>query len=221
MHKNTVRPRDGINTYILAIAAGFCVAVIGCTWATLDEQAVLATEITPIHREAIPVSEMTVSVMESAEPEVIIPPVSAEEIRVESEQILAEYEVDLPAEIREICEEAGSVYGICPELLEAIAWRESRYQTDAVNGDCTGIMQVSSRWHQDRMERIGATDLYNARDCIMTAADYLAELSREHSVATALMIYNGDARAREEGYVSQYAEDILIVSAALERAHGK
>ena len=40
---------------------------------------------------------------------------------------------------------AGWVYGIEPATLERLAWRESRYQCEAVNGSHCGAWQVSTR----------------------------------------------------------------------------
>lgn len=157
---------------------------------------------------------------ETEEEEKVIPPVSNETIIAEAEATLEEYEVNVPEDVRTYCEEIGAQYHICPELLEAIAWRESRFQSDATNGTCTGIMQVSYEWHANRMAKVGAVSLTNTRDCILVAADYLSELFEEYGLAKSLMLYNGDARANEIGYLSSYASDILTVSEALERVHG-
>ena len=40
----------------------------------------------------------------------------------------------------------GEAYGFEPEFLKA------------VNGGCYGLMQVSTYWHADRMERLGVTE---------------------------------------------------------------
>ena len=40
-------------------------------------------------------------------------------------------------QIRELTETAGAEYNICPELLQAIAWRESNYIPDVDNGSWT------------------------------------------------------------------------------------
>lgn len=129
-------------------------------------------------------------------------------------------------QIRELTETAGAEYNICPELLQAIAWRESNYIPDVDNGSCKGLMQVSSRWHRDRMKELGVTDLHDPIGNMMVAADYLAELFEEHGDASVvLMFYSGDSRAgdysRGIGKMSSYVSEVLEASAALEREHGK
>lgn len=129
-------------------------------------------------------------------------------------------------QVVELTEEIGEEYGICPELLQAIAWKESRYDEMAESSGCIGLMQVSERWHIERMERLGASDLYDPEENMRVAADYLAELFAQYEDAgMALMAYSGDSGA--EGYaatgrgLSVYAEEILEHACALERQHGK
>lgn len=123
--------------------------------------------------------------------------------------------------IYDICEE----YCMCPELVMAIVERESSGQTDAVNGDCKGLMQVSERWHADRMKHLGVTDLYDPYGNIIIGVDYLSELATEYEdIALVLDIYSGNSKAfqnYENGVVSDYAEKILERTAELERLHGK
>lgn len=133
---------------------------------------------------------------------------------------------EVPEEVIAVSEELGSQYNICPELLQAIAFCESGYRADAVNGDCTGIMQISEKWHEDRMKRLGAANLFDIRQNMTVAADYLSELSEKYEdVAVALMVYNGDSGANKvlsgTGGISEYAEKVLELSAALEELHGK
>lgn len=120
-----------------------------------------------------------------------------------------------------ICQERG----ICPKLVEAIIERESGWDPEAVNGDCIGLMQVSEKWHQDRMERLGVTDLTDPYDNILVGVDYLAELFEQYEdVGAVLMKWNGDNRLSEyleTGELSEYAEKVLERSAELERLHGK
>ena len=120
-----------------------------------------------------------------------------------------------------ICQERN----ICPELVEAIIEAESSWNPKAQNGDCIGLMQVSESWHQDRMERLGVTDLTEPYDNILVGVDYLSELfERYEDVGAVLMKWNGDSRLTEyieTGELSEYAEKVLKRSAELERLHGK
>ena len=68
--------------------------------------------------------------------------------------------------------------------------------------------------------------LYDPYGNMLVAADYLSELFEEYEdVGVVLMTYNGDSDAEAFSYceaeLSGYADDILTLSAELERAHGK
>lgn len=124
------------------------------------------------------------------------------------------------------CEEYGEEYDICPELLMAIIEKESRGNSDASNGSCKGLMQISERWHKNRMQRLGVTDLYDVDGNVLVGTDYLYDLFKIYDdVGMVLMVYNGDSNA--ENYIngnaelSEYAEEILERSENLERLHGK
>lgn len=123
------------------------------------------------------------------------------------------------------CVEYGKEYGICPELLMAIIERESAGQADAENEGCYGLMQISVKWHSDRMERLGVTDIFDERGNILVGTDYLAELFEDYQeAATVLMIYHGEKNAAEKvknGKISSYAKGILERSEQLEILHGK
>lgn len=131
----------------------------------------------------------------------------------------------LSDEVQEICVKYGKQYGICPELLMAIIERESAGQSDIESGGCKGLMQISDRWHTERMNRLGVTDIYDMDGNIHVGADYLAELFEEYGeVATVLMVYHGEEDAvtrAENGEISKYADWILNRSAELERWNGK
>lgn len=132
----------------------------------------------------------------------------------------AEHKADLEQYIEILC-----APDICPEFVEALIERESRWNPEAVNGDCIGLMQISERWHKDRMRALGAKDLKDPFDNIDVGVDYLRELfERYEDPGMVLMIFNGDSRAKElqaTGNLSEYAEWILTRSAELEREHGK
>lgn len=132
----------------------------------------------------------------------------------------------LSEEIQGYCVEIGKQYGICPELLMSIIETESTGNPKAKNGGCKGLMQISERWHRDRMDRLGVSDIFDPYGNILVGADYLMELAGEHcDIGVVLMKYNGDSKADDfaEGRVplSKYAEKILTRSAQLERIHGK
>lgn len=138
----------------------------------------------------------------------------------------AEEAVEVPEEIIEISEELGQAYHICPETIQAIGWVESRFQADAVNEGCIGIMQISEKWHKDRMKRLGVTDLTDPRENMTVAVDLLAELAVDgEDMEITLMKYHGESGIQEviEGTeeMSSYVEKVLEVSAMLERRNGK
>lgn len=125
-------------------------------------------------------------------------------------------------EAQEACVKYGEEYGICSELLMAIIERESSGRPDAESGGCKGLMQISDRWHKDRMERLEVTDIYDVDGNIHVGADYLAELFEKYEdVGIVLMVYHGEKDAATKTELSDYADWILTRSAELERMNGK
>lgn len=134
----------------------------------------------------------------------------------------------VPTEIKEIAEIIGNEFNICPELLEAMAFKESRYIPTVKSGSCKGLMQINTTIHRDRFINAGwSTDEWvDPYKNMYVAADYLAELFRDYEdVAIVLYLYNGDSanakRYRSSGYLSGYVSSILNKSEELERLHGK
>ena len=132
----------------------------------------------------------------------------------------------LKAEYIGYCEDIGSRYSICPELLEAIIEEESDGDADAVgSAGEIGLMQVYPKYHMERAERLGIYSLFNPKDNILTGADYLSELFEEYQdMGTVLMVYNGTADAEElgeQGKYTDYAKQIMKRTEQLERLHGK
>ena len=82
-------------------------------------------------------------------------------------------------EYQAYCEEIGEMYCVCPELLMAMIETESSGNPDATNGTCKGLMQVSEKWHRDRMKRLGVKDIYDPYGNILVATDYLMELAEK------------------------------------------
>ena len=128
-------------------------------------------------------------------------------------------------EYQDYCEEIGEMYCVCPELLMAMIETESSGNPDATNGTCKGLMQVSEKWHKDRMERLGVKDIYDPYGNILVATDYLMELAEKYEdIGIVLDVYNGNSKAMqnaENGVLSEYAEKILYRAEMLERVRGK
>lgn len=128
-------------------------------------------------------------------------------------------------EWRNYIEIVAAEYNICPELIEAVIERESSWRPDAVNGPCTGLMQINLEYHAERMERLGVEDLLDPYDNILVGTDFLAELFRKYEDPYAvLMLYNAGydgLRDWRAGKYSDYAVEVAARSAELEREHGK
>ena len=125
---------------------------------------------------------------------------------------------EIPEDVQTAARKAGEMYGIEPEFLEAVAWKESGYDAMAVSqdGSCVGLMQIAPKWHAERMERLGydAENLLTTEVSMMIGADYLSELFDEHDdPCWVLMTYNGDSKAGayRTGMVppSRYAQAIM------------
>lgn len=135
------------------------------------------------------------------------------------------FNVPLSTEIQDhifaVCKE----YGIEPEIVIAMIQKESYFNADIMgdNGAAYGILQVHPRWHYDRMERLGVTDLMDPCQNITVAVDYLAECIRMGggSLDWGLMAYNGGpSYAREmwaKGEVSYYAQIVQKWARGYER----
>lgn len=139
-------------------------------------------------------------------------------------------EDDTPPEwIVEMAEEIGGANGICPEVLMSMAFEESRFNPDVVskNGKYIGLLQINPRWQGERMERLGVTDLKDARSNMMVAADYLKTLFDEYEdTGTVIMHYAGYskssiARYEETGKLASYVSRVLERSERYERLHNK
>ena len=108
--------------------------------------------------------------------------------------------------------------GISPYLVYAVCWRESRYTIDITgdNGQSHGLMQIKVQYHYERLNRLGVTNLYDAKQNIMVGVDYLLELvnyRQDTSLEWALMAYNGGPDYADEmqrnGNVSEYALEVI------------
>ena len=109
------------------------------------------------------------------------------------------------------CEETGITY----ELALAVIWKETNFRNiKGDGGDSYGYMQVQPRWHSERMDRYGVTDLMDPYGNFLVGCDYLAELAaKDRGIEWVLHGYNGGPSYANDmakaGKTSQYAKDVL------------
>lgn len=134
--------------------------------------------------------------------------------------------IDVPQGVRNSCEKWGSEYGICPELLEAVAFKESSFRANVSNGSCKGMCQINEKLFSERMEYLGITDIYNADQNIHLCADILYDyFTEDDDMYRALAMFNYGSNKGETVYNEQiftsYATAIVNLTEQLERASGK
>ena len=152
-----------------------------------------------------------VVVIATAEPIVIedVPVAAAPEPSPEGQAFYI-YDVPLEDELQlyivRLCEE----HHIDPAVVLGMAQRESQFEADAIGdgGDALGMWQVQPKWHQDRMDKLGATDLLDPYQCVTVAVDFLSELLDiyDGDIEKALTAYN---QGRYNGVVSDYAKAVI------------
>ena len=143
----------------------------------------------------------------ATEPEPDAPDV---QIIEEPEAVPMEYDpvrddIPLDAEIQHLLYKACGETGIRYELALAVIWQETDFRNVIGDGgESAGYMQVQEKWHRDRMERLGVTDLLDPYGNFMVGLDFLAELLEKHELTDALTRYNSGRTGN-----SQYAQRVL------------
>ena len=108
---------------------------------------------------------------------------------------------DTQALLHAACEEAGITY----ELALAVIRKETEFQNVmGDNGNSYGYMQIQPRWHEDRMERLGVTDLTDPYSNFRIGCDFLAELLSKYTLEEALTAYNSGKPGK-----SEYATSVM------------
>ena len=117
-------------------------------------------------------------------------------------------DVPLPYEdqdyLHTACEEAGIPYA----LALAVIQRETSFRNIVGDdGASEGYMQVQERWHRERMERLGVTDLMDPFGNFRVGCDFLAELiDRYESTDLAVTVYN---LGHNPGYITRYGKEVM------------
>lgn len=127
-------------------------------------------------------------------------PMEAEKI----EQALVEqgyFRYDVPLGFMEqdflhtACEESSVPYALALAVIEKETGFENVVSDD---GASAGYMQVQEKWHRERMERLGVSDLMDPFSNFRVGCDYLAELLAKYPEQEALTAYNTGSPGRND-----------------------
>jgi hypothetical protein len=171
---------------------------------TIDNPEVVTEGILTIQIEQPELKPEEIVTMQIEEPQSIaVQPI--QETPLTQEDLIKSY-------VDDIC--SNYYPNVDPALIKSIIYQESRYNPKSTNGNCLGLMQVSTKWHSDRAARLGVTDFYDPYGNILLGVDYISELITKHKdPALALMFYSmkHDAARKmyAEGKISSYAKTVL------------
>ena len=144
-----------------------------------------------------------------------------ESLPISEYQAFTPIDVPLDAELQEFIFGVAEDYGLEGELVMAVIGQESNYQHCALgdDGNSYGLMQIQKRFHEERMERLKVSDLYDPYENVIVGIDYLAELIEMGGLEWGLTAYNGGFQLANElekqGVVSEYAESVMMLTEML------
>ena len=205
-----------LNKYVLAGALALAAEI--ALFAALpipepDEVQITHAARTEAHTEPITAqaTEIPVETVKAA----YIATETATETPTEPETTAPErYDIPLPEDLQDYLIATARSYGLDPALVIAVIWRESCYQVDAVGdaGQAIGLMQIQPRWHGDRMDRLGVTDLEDPRSNILVGCDILSEVIGRYGVTGGLTYYRWGRVDGDGAYVAEvlaYADGLI------------
>lgn len=189
--------------FTIAIAVVVGLTICACSAMERHEEDRLA-EQEPVQTTVIQTVEPT--------PEVEAPIVEPE-AEPETETVMlwdVPLEEDLQLFIIQSCEE----HHTDPSIVIAMIERESSYRASVIgdNGEAFGLMQVWPKWHQDRMDKLGVTNLLDPLQNVTVGMDYLFELLDEgKGLEWALAAYNQGPDEADLGLGFGYAAEVLTI----------
>jgi hypothetical protein len=106
--------------------------------------------------------------------------------------------------LRDACKEFDVPYALALGLIET----ETNFRNiTGDNGNSSGYMQIQKRWHGERMERLGVTDLMDPGGNFRVGLDFLTEQYNKYGDwGIALTVYNNGSYP---GYITNYANIVL------------
>tara|TARA_Y100000389_G_scaffold142110_1_gene140069 strand:- start:1256 stop:1687 length:432 start_codon:yes stop_codon:yes gene_type:complete len=103
---------------------------------------------------------------------------------------------------------AAKEFDIEKTLILSVIKKESQCsQTALGTSDDRGLMQVIPKWHHDRMDKLGVTDLFDPMQNLRVGAHFLMSLGVANKPYDALAFYNGGHRRPQSSL--KYAEHVL------------
>jgi len=197
-HRRSRRAADGLK--LLVISA----AILSAGAAVMAVPGVGAKEMedTPVQTKVVSVEQFIQSSTEGEDP------LEAEKIE---EALVAQgyFRNDVPLTYDEqdflhtACQESGVPYALALAVIE----KETGFRNViGDDGASCGFMQVQERWHWDRMERLGVTDLSDPFGNFRVGCDFLAELLDKYPVEEALTAYNSGSPG-----TSSYSQSVMEI----------
>lgn len=126
------------------------------------------------------------------------------------------YDIPLDEDLQDYILEVCHDYGVNHLIVLGMIEKESTFGPNVIgdNGEAFGLMQIQPKWHQERMGRLGVTDILDPYQNVLVGVDYFAEmLSYDRGIAWALMAYNGGVMYAneliDEGAISSYVTDVF------------
>jgi soluble lytic murein transglycosylase-like protein len=189
---------------ILIIAALFIPMFIWMDAGAKAEQAAKPhpTSTVAIEQKAIPAA---VSVQTTTSPPAAV------------REVVSYYDsIPLDKELQNYIIQQAHANGIQPQIIMAMIERESDYNITCMGdgGDSYGLMQIQPKWHNERMKKLGCTDLLDPYQNVTVGIDYLCELLSRYDgdMAKTLVSYN---QGHYKGTVTAYAKGVLARAEAL------
>ena len=138
------------------------------------------------------------------EPEIILPePTTVTVVKVGEPKMAATsleksktpeviyYDVPLDHDTQDLLRQACEESGVDIVVALAVISRETDFRNiSGDNGNAYGYFQIWPKWHYDRMERLGVTDLNDPLGNFRVGCDFLAELLEKYPLTDALTWYN-------------------------------
>ena len=134
------------------------------------------------------------------------------EVTAPTTETVALYDVPLDESLQMHIISEAEAHGIDPAIVMAMAYKESTYRTDAIgdSGNSYGLLQVQPRWHYERMQKLGCTDLLDPFQNVTVAVDYLADqIARYGDLAKGLTAYNAGSY---KGTITNYAKVVMALA---------